>query len=388
MGSEFVGSNLCNSNISQFYAGKNIFVSGATGFLGKVLVEKLLRDCASLNKIYILMRMKKGVSARERYEDYVHDKIFDRIRDSLPSQLTKLKLIKGDLTKEGLDLDQNDEIELSENLDVIFHCAANVTFEQTLKDSVNFNVNGTLLILQLAAKTRNLSVFVYISTAFSQCQVDVLEEKHYTAPYNPYGIIHLTSFLNDDILETFTRKILNGMPNTYVFSKALAEDLVYSFRNKFSIAIARPSIVTSAVLEPYPGWIEGISNGPTALIAGNGRGVLRTMYASPQHIVENIPVDITINAILNMAYKRSTMQTQDVFYCNITNSEVVPITLDQSFERFKEKTYENPFVYSMWYPNFSFKSNYYHNLVCVLIYQLLPAYFVDFCLILIRRRPL
>lgn len=60
MGSEFVGSNLSNSNISQFYAGKNIFVSGATGFLGKVLVEKLLRDCASLNKIYILMRMKKG----------------------------------------------------------------------------------------------------------------------------------------------------------------------------------------------------------------------------------------------------------------------------------------------------------------------------------------
>lgn len=124
----------------------------------------------------------------------------------MPSQLTKLKLIKGDLTKEGLDLDQNDEIELSENLDVIFHCAANVTFEQTLKESVNFNVNGTLRILQLAAKTRNLSVFIYISTAFSQCQVDVLEEKHYTAPYNPYGIIHLTSFLNDDILETFTRK--------------------------------------------------------------------------------------------------------------------------------------------------------------------------------------
>ena len=152
--------------------------------------------------------------------------------------------------------------------------------------------------------------------------------------------------------------------------------------------IKRPSIVTSAVLEPYPGWIEGISNGPTALIAGNGRGVLRTMYASSQHIVENIPVDITINAILNMAYKRSSMQTKDVFYCNITNSEVVPITLDQSFERFKEKTYENPFNYSMWYPNFTFKSNYYHNLVCVLIYQLLPAYFVDFCLILIRRRPL
>lgn len=78
------------SQISSFYGDKNVFVTGATGnelshsnvitslnissqgFMGKVLVEKLLRDCERLGKIYILVRQKKGVSPQERYESYVN----------------------------------------------------------------------------------------------------------------------------------------------------------------------------------------------------------------------------------------------------------------------------------------------------------------------------
>lgn len=45
--------------ISDFYEGKNILVFGGTGFIGKVLLEKLLRDCGKLNKIYVVIRSKK-----------------------------------------------------------------------------------------------------------------------------------------------------------------------------------------------------------------------------------------------------------------------------------------------------------------------------------------
>lgn len=47
-------------NIAEFYERKNILVFGATGFVGKVLIEKLLRDCPKLNKIYVVIRTKKG----------------------------------------------------------------------------------------------------------------------------------------------------------------------------------------------------------------------------------------------------------------------------------------------------------------------------------------
>lgn len=47
-------------SIAEFYGGKNILITGATGFMGKVLVEKLLRDCGDVKCIYILVRMKRG----------------------------------------------------------------------------------------------------------------------------------------------------------------------------------------------------------------------------------------------------------------------------------------------------------------------------------------
>lgn len=55
--------------IPAVFAGKNVFVTGATGFLGKVLVEKLLRSCPDIGDVYVLMRMKKGKKPEERLKE-------------------------------------------------------------------------------------------------------------------------------------------------------------------------------------------------------------------------------------------------------------------------------------------------------------------------------
>lgn len=57
------------SVVAEWYKGKNIFVTGGTGFMGKVLVEKLLHSCSDLGTLYILMRSKRGKSPEERLKD-------------------------------------------------------------------------------------------------------------------------------------------------------------------------------------------------------------------------------------------------------------------------------------------------------------------------------
>lgn len=53
-------------SVGRFYDGQEIFITGGTGYVGKVLIEKLLRSCEGIKKIYILARMREGESEQER----------------------------------------------------------------------------------------------------------------------------------------------------------------------------------------------------------------------------------------------------------------------------------------------------------------------------------
>lgn len=125
------------------------------------------------------------------------------MRNETPELLQKVHFIKGDISIDELDLSQQDRHELIENINIIFHCAACVKFDFPLKKAVNIQICGTLRMLKLAEEMKNLHVFTYTSTAFSQ-QLK-LEEKHYPTFAKPLDIIQLMNMgLEDSVIELLT----------------------------------------------------------------------------------------------------------------------------------------------------------------------------------------
>jgi fatty acyl-CoA reductase len=70
-----MSQSLPSSEIVKYYTNKGIFVTGATGFLGKVLLEKLLRSCYELKVIYVLVRPKRGVPVEKRLDEIFNCKV-------------------------------------------------------------------------------------------------------------------------------------------------------------------------------------------------------------------------------------------------------------------------------------------------------------------------
>ena len=148
------------SEIADFFKGKSIFITGATGFMGKVLVEKLLRSCNEVKCIYVLLRPKKGLDVKSRLRELLDVKIFDKIRDCSPSSLNKVLAIEGDITLPGLGISDADLKALVRDVSIVFHSAATVKFDEPLKTSIDFNVLGTRRVIELCHKLPKIVVTI------------------------------------------------------------------------------------------------------------------------------------------------------------------------------------------------------------------------------------
>lgn len=124
----------------------------------------------------------------------------------MPERLTKIKLISGDMTEEKLGIGEKDELELIENVNIIFHCAAKAKFSLTLRDALSFNLHGTLRVLHLAEKMKNLIVFSHFSTSYCNPNVKVMEEA-YLKPYeDPFKVIKALTSGNEKDLDSMEPK--------------------------------------------------------------------------------------------------------------------------------------------------------------------------------------
>lgn len=89
---------------------------------------------------------------------FTNHQVFDSIRTSNAEQLHKIRIVKGDVTIDGLGMDEADRAELVDQVNVVFHCAANVRFDQPIKEAVNMNTLGTQRMLVLAEQMSALNV--------------------------------------------------------------------------------------------------------------------------------------------------------------------------------------------------------------------------------------
>ncbi|KOX76757.1 Fatty acyl-CoA reductase 1 [Melipona quadrifasciata] len=89
----------CKSQIRKFYAGKHILLTGCTGYLGTIILEKLLRTCTEISKVYILVREKANMAIEDRMKKLFENE-FTLERNYLPAKyLIEHFLKKNDMIK-------------------------------------------------------------------------------------------------------------------------------------------------------------------------------------------------------------------------------------------------------------------------------------------------
>ncbi|CAN8023254.1 unnamed protein product, partial [Ixodes persulcatus] len=286
-----------NSEVQTFYQDEVVFITGATGFLGKALLEKLLRSCPGIRRIYILIRPKKNASPTGRLEVLLKSECFKRLHEEYPESLNKVVGVEGNLTDENLGLKSSDCNRLTSEVSVVFHCAASIRFNDTLRSAVKINMEGTKSVLELCHKMKNRKAVVYVSTAFVNCDHEVLEERLYPSMVKPDDIIALTKTMDEVDLVKLTPELLGTKPNTYIFTKHLAESIVAENGQRLPLVIVRPSIVSASWREPVAGWLDGLQGG-NLLVSSGVTGAVTTIVADKMAVMDIIPVDVVANALI------------------------------------------------------------------------------------------
>ena len=349
--------------IADRLAGRRIAVTGATGFLGTALVERLLR-CVPDCEVVVLVRGGRRASAAERTaREILRNDCFDRLRrelgDAFEDEMARrLQTIAGDVSTDGLGLSEGDGAVLA-SCDIVVHSAATVSFDAPLDGAIEVNLLGPRRVaealLRLAHDHRSpgsLPHLIAVSTAYvnSGRQGDVAEEPvtdsssltlpdwrgevaaarraRADADAESRSPVHLARFAKaarrelgapgrtllaerteklrlewvDDRLVELGRARAQalGWPDAYAYTKSLGEVALSEGRGALPTTILRPSIVESALAEPRPGWIRGFRMAEPVIIS-YARGMLDQFPGVPEGVVDVIPVDLVTAAIIAVA---------------------------------------------------------------------------------------
>jgi len=340
--------------IADALKGKTILVTGSTGFLGKSLVEKCLRSIPEIKRINLAIRSSARRPAADRLErEVLSSPAFKRLKEELGEEefarlaAEKLAVVEIDLGRDGLGLSEASREQLRA-CDVVIHSAAAVEFDNPADLSAQTNLLGAARLVEALRSSGARPHLVHISTAYvggmlrgvvrEEPPVDpglnwrheaevlsslrgpveeesrspevlsrlVREARSRMGPAGTPAVARATERLRErwvkDRLVERGRVHANsmGFSDIYSFTKAMAEQAVVELHGDIPLSIVRPSIIESALAEPFAGWLEGFRMAEPLILAF-GRNVLRDFSGLPDSLLDIIPADYVVNTVLAVA---------------------------------------------------------------------------------------
>ncbi|KDP34802.1 hypothetical protein JCGZ_10582 [Jatropha curcas] len=295
--------------ITQFLERKTVLVTGATGFLAKVFLEKLLRVQPNVKKLYLLLRAADTSSVNQRfYNEVIGKDLFRVVKEKLGANLNsiiakKIAIVPGDVSYEDLGAkDSSLREEMINDLDFILNFAATTRFDERYDVALGTNTLGAKNVLCFAKNCLNFAAYVCGESS------GLIMEKPYQLGEALNGVLGLNIVEEKKLIDRKLNQLQRegateanikkamidmgieraktyGWPNTYVFTKAMGEMIVGHSKENLPIVIVRPTMVTSTWREPFPGWIEGVRT-IDALIVGYGSGKISFFVGDVTAIID------------------------------------------------------------------------------------------------------
>ncbi|KAL9155340.1 hypothetical protein ABFS82_10G175400 [Erythranthe guttata] len=177
------GVEMCTRDgigIVQFLTGKSFLITGGTGFLGKVLIEKILRTAPDVSKIFVLIKAKSKEAAAQRLKNEIIDEeeLFKGLRQIHGKSYQAFMLSKLVPVVGNVCVDEDEANFIAKEVDVIINSAANTTFDERYDTALDINTLGPKRTIGFAKKCDKLKLFLQVSTAYvnGQRQGKIMEK--------------------------------------------------------------------------------------------------------------------------------------------------------------------------------------------------------------------
>jgi fatty acyl-CoA reductase len=358
------GVQRLDGRLRDLLAGKKIVMTGVTGFIGEQLLWKILTELPDTTPA-VLVRRKGSASAHDRMIALVKKPIFSEVRDAAGGAAelldSRVEIIEGDMPNVP---------QLPADLDIVVHCAGDVSFDPPIDQAFATNVIGTKALMNRMLEAiadergewRKVPHYVHISTAYTAgrrrgaipeaphvhdidydaeaaagiAMRDLIEAESRTSvqlarlrkeaerEHRQAGFLTTAAdterrrmaWVDAELVKAGTERARSlGWTDVYTFTKALGERVVTDVGRDLQVSIVRPAIVESSWLHPYPGWIEGFKMAEPLILA-YGRGELPEFPASPEAVVDIVPCDHVVNAILAVCATQPEIGTPEYYHIN------------------------------------------------------------------------
>ena len=290
--------------MSTARAGRTVLLTGATGFVGKVALEELLRRRGELGveRVWLLVRADGPAHAEARVRELLRSPCFAGLA---PGWERCVAAVAGDVERPGLGLAPEARERVLREATHLVHCAASIDFDLPLAQALSANTRGALHALELARACPRLESFVGVSTASVTPHPRPASGAVHRAPERLAPLPRDAGELFDESAEgraAATRLLAEtGHPNTYTLTKCLAEHLVARRAGDLPVTLVRPSIVSASRARPLPGWIDSAA-ACAGLVAMIGTGRIRVVAGDRRARVDVVPCDEVAQRIVDAAF--------------------------------------------------------------------------------------